>query len=393
MTEIIQIDPQTYKDQITRLWWKCFNPEKSIEDVAKWAHVDLDGMEMGFGAIKNDQLIVFIGVTKHMENRIRGADIRFGGIGGVATLPEYRRDRLVRKAFDAFFQYANEHNIVFSALAPFSFPFYEKFGYALAGQEHLYKFPFTDMKKVTGPTDITFREYEPEKDAAAVMDVQRSMARFGSRLFVPQSRLENKDIKHGYVFERGDEIVGSIRLSFKELGDWKSRMTVRYTWFTTDDVLPAIADFVYRYASQTDEVHWAIEPELPLEYFLKNPGHRQRQREGHMMIRVVKFREFCQQVKVPLYASEPVVIKLIDKHCPWNQGTWKLTPVSGRLEIQSSDQEPEITFESVELSHALGGLMTASLLNRMGGLACSPDAAERFTRIFPPNSYFSYAGF
>ncbi len=112
-----------------------------------------------------------------------------------------------------------------------------------------------------------------------------------------------------------------------------------------------------------------------------------------MMIRVIKFREFCQQVKVPLYASEPVVIKLIDEHCAWNEGVWELTPVSGRLEIQSSDQEPEITFKPVELSYALGGLLTASRLHRLGGLDCAQDAAERFSRIFPPDSYFSYAGF
>ena len=111
------------------------------------------------------------------------------------------------------------------------------------------------------------------------------------------------------------------------------------------------------------------------------------------MIRVIKFREFCQQIKVPLYASEPVVIKLIDDHCPWNAGVWKLTPVTGRLEIQPSDETPEITFTPVQLSHALSGLMTASLLNRMGGLNGDQDAAERFTRIFPPDTYFSYVSF
>jgi hypothetical protein len=32
-------------------------------------------------------------------------------------------------------------------------------------------------------------------------------------------------------------------------------------------------------------------------------------------------------------------------------------------------------------------------LLRLGALQGSPDAAERFTRIFPPDSYISYVGF
>ena len=164
-------------------------------------------------------------------------------------------------------------------------------------------------------------------------------------------------------------------------------------WFSSDDVLPAMADLIYRYGSQTKEIHWSIDPEIPLEYYIKNPGHIERKRHGHMMIRVIQFKEFCQQIKVPLYASEPVVVKLIDEHCPWNAGVWKLTPVSGRLEIQACAEKPEIMFEPVQLSYALSGLLTANRLRRVGGLDCSADAAERFSRIFPPDSYVSYIGF
>ncbi|MEE4193594.1 MAG: GNAT family N-acetyltransferase [Anaerolineae bacterium] len=397
MPEIMQIDPKTHREQVVHLWWKAFGPEKKEEEIQEWFNPDDPhrlGMETVFGAKVDDQMVAMIGITNHIENRIRGVNLRFSGIAGVATLPEYRRDRLVRKAFEAFFQWANENGIVFSALGPFSYPFYEKFGYAMAGQMHNYKFPVTDLKRVNGPEDISFREYVPEKDAEGVMDAQRNMARFGSRVFEPLCQLQGKREKeHGYVFERDGQIVGYLEIRFKELAEWEKQMDVYYTWFSSDDVLPAMVDLVYRYGSQAKDITWEIDPEIPLEYFLKNPGHHERKRHGFMMIRVVQFKEFCQQVKVPLYASEPVVIKLIDEHCPWNTGVWKLIPVSGRLEIQPCDEEPEITFEPVQLSYALSGLLTANRLHRMGGLDCSSDAAERFSRIFPPDSYVSYVEF
>lgn len=394
MPEIIQFDPQSRKDEVTRLWWKCFNPDKTIEEVAKWAHRDLGEMEVLWGAQQGDKLVAVIAATKHFENRFRGADLKFSGIGGVVTLPEYRRDRLVRKMFKSFFEYAHAQDIVISALEPFNFPFYEKFGYAMSGQSFRYDFPSTELKPIQGPADVTCRPYDPEKDAAAVMEVQRSMARFGSRLFIPFWRLQSKGIPHGYVFERNGEIVGCILVRFKEAKDtWKLCMNVNYTWFKTDDVLPAIVEFVYRYGSQTKAISWVMEPEMPLDYFLKNPGHQERKREGHMMYRVLKFKEYCQQIKVPLEAHESIVVKLIDKHCPWNEGVWELMPSKGQLKMTPSDGTPEITFTAVQLSHALSGILDASLLRSMGGLDCSKDAAERFSRIFPQISQFFYAKF
>ena len=398
MPEIIQIDPKTVAEETGHLYWKCFGPHQKKEDVMKWVEVEdpnVLGLETIFGAKGEDgKMIMQVGVTNNIENQIRGANLRFAGIAGVTTLPEFRRDRLVRKAFEKFFVWANENNVVFSALAPFSFAFYEKFGYALAGQMHKYQFDFTNLKHITGPEDISFREYDYEKDAAGVMDVQRSMARFGSRALVQERQLKKKQDKvHEYVFERAGKIVGYTRVSFKEITDWTHRMGVHYTWFSEEDVLSAIVDFVYRYGSQVKEIHWSIDPEIPLEFYLKEPGHTERKREGGMMIRVIQFKEFCQQIKVPLWASEPVVVKLIDEHCPWNAGVWKLIPVSGRLEIQPCDEKPEITFEPVQLSYALSGLLTANRLRRLGGLECSADAAEHFSRIFPPDSYVSYIEF
>jgi len=392
MYEFVQIDPASHADEIAHVWWKSYDPHKPEQDTRKWLD-EPQVVKTAFGAKTGGRLVAVVGLTKQLDNAIRGVNLSFGGISGVATLPEHRRQRLVRGAFEQLFAYANQENIVYSALAPFDYPFYEKFGYAHAELRHRYAFHRREFRPVKSPAGITFREYDPAQDAAAVLEVQMAMARFGSRVFLPLWKLQNTDTQHRYVLEQSGEIVGFTQFEFSEAARWELKMEVYHTWFKYDHVLPALVDLVARFAEQAEEVEWTVDPEVPLEYYIKNPGHEKRTRAGEMMVRVIKWREFCQQIRVPLFASEPVVIGLQDENCPWNNGVYQLTPVSGRLEIETTDKPVEIQFNAVQLSHAVGGLLTANRLLRLGALQGSPDAAERFTRIFPPDSYVSYVWF
>jgi predicted acetyltransferase len=225
------------------------------------------------------------------------------------------------------------------------------------------------------------------------MAVQRSMARFGSRVLETRRYLQDNHDKHRYVFERGGTLIGFIEYDFGTSDDGKEQMAAHHTWFSCDECLPALVDLTHRFGSQREWIAWEVDPEIPLEYYITEPGKARRTRDGYMMVRVVDFPEFCRRVRVPLFAAEPVIIRVVDPDCPWNEGTWKLTPVSGRLEIEASGREPEISFDALHLSHALGGQLTANRLHRLGGLPCAADAAERFTRIFPPDSYVTYTGF
>jgi len=391
MIEYQLLDSEDAKDGRVELFWRCFAPEKKKEEVEKWFDEVRNNQGL-FCAMDGDRMVAHMTIVEPLENRIRGANLSFGGIGGVTTLPQYRRQGLIRGLFRQAFDFMNKQNIIFSALAPFNFQFYEEFGYAHAAQKRLYDFPVSLLKPLRGPASITFREY-CEEDEESVQRVQRSMSRFGSRVFIPKGQVVDKEKGHPYVFEQNGKLVGFVQYKFNKIGEWDQKMTVSNTWYTEDEGLLSIADLTYRFGSQCQKIEWHVDPEIPLEFFLTEPGKAKRSKEGYMMVRVVKFREFCQQIKVPLFASEPVIVAIEDEHCPWNNGVFKLIPVSGRLEIKECDQEPEIQFDALHLSHAIGGLMTANRLRRMGGLDCSQEAAERFTRIFPPDSYVTYMHF
>ena len=184
MYEITRIDEQATQKEREHLVWKSFAATMSKEESLKWAEGVLFKNHAIFAAKTTDQIAAMICLKHPIENHIRGANLSFGGIGEVSTLPEYRRERLIRKLFKPVFEYMYETGIVYSALGPFSYPFYEKFGYALAEQVVSYEFPSSQLKALRGDASITMREYQ-ERDAAGVMQVQRSMGRFGSRFYMP----------------------------------------------------------------------------------------------------------------------------------------------------------------------------------------------------------------
>ncbi len=61
--------------------------------------------------------------------RLRHTEYNINYISGVATLPEYRRQGLVRELFSFAFPEMLRREQPISLLVPFDYPFYEKFGY------------------------------------------------------------------------------------------------------------------------------------------------------------------------------------------------------------------------------------------------------------------------
>ncbi|MBR2699510.1 MAG: GNAT family N-acetyltransferase [Clostridia bacterium] len=63
--------------------------------------------------------------------RFDGIDVPMGGIGGVASLPQYRRGGAIRRCIEAALRDLHDGGTLLSYLYPFSTAFYRKFGYEL----------------------------------------------------------------------------------------------------------------------------------------------------------------------------------------------------------------------------------------------------------------------
>ena len=94
------------------------------ENVHRWAAFDESSGEMMSSFIINDYTV-----------RFDGHACKMGGIGGVATLPQYRRRGGIRGCFQEALpdMYASGYDL--SYLYPFSTAYYRKFGYECGRSE------------------------------------------------------------------------------------------------------------------------------------------------------------------------------------------------------------------------------------------------------------------
>lgn len=77
-------------------------------------------------------------ILQPFEIRFDGHNESMYGVGGVATLPQYRRKGGIRACFQKALPYLYEKGAVFSYLYPFSTSYYRKFGYELCSKRLFY---------------------------------------------------------------------------------------------------------------------------------------------------------------------------------------------------------------------------------------------------------------
>lgn len=93
--------------------------------------------------------------------RFDGHDVGMGGIGGVATLPQYRRGGAIRGCFQAALADLYANGALLSYLYPFSTAFYRQFGYELACDWTRWRLKLAGMP--TPQTGGSWRLSEPER--------------------------------------------------------------------------------------------------------------------------------------------------------------------------------------------------------------------------------------
>ncbi|MFW9927545.1 MAG: enhanced intracellular survival protein Eis [Candidatus Thorarchaeota archaeon] len=388
------------RDSAIRLIWKAHDVTRNIEETKKERFAQIwhtpENRDWSFVATAGKEVVANVSFFEDTSNIIRGKTVPFSAVWGVATLPQHRRKGLIRKLFIESFKSMKEKGISLSILAPFYKGYYEKFGYSLAENRVRHEFPRILLRIVKGNSDITNRELFDVSESKITQQVQTTMARFGSRNFHLISTHERM-IKEGHyhLFEKNDEPVGIVKFNFRKVQDNVQDLDVYATGYATDDIFPSIVELVGYYATNATTIRWYCDPQVPVRYYMDDLQHWNTVNWSGMMMRIVDIEEYCSKISVPNNASEQVSIQLKDDLCPWNEGSFKLIPTDGFLEIERlpDNAKAELTLDPLQLSEVIGGLTPASLLRNLDKLDCSSDSARKLEAIFPADSFVSYQRF
>lgn len=387
------------RPSLARVLWKAFEAQRTLEDVEKeswlskwnqpqdndWAYVAVDG----------DKVVANLSffATNESNNVIRGRPIRFAGVWAVATDPLYRKQGLVRSLFKEAFPRMKKEGVVLSILDPFYRTFYEKFDYALGEKRAKHVFKKEDIRIGKTRSDVTIRELSGPEDIPKIVEMEKSMARFGSRFFGFKSMLEGI-IKRGnfFILENDTETLGAVRFNYSDNHPGYHLMVER-TRYKYDDVFPSIVELVSKYAVNSAKVTWYTDIDAPVRHFFSCYSTTESHVMGSMMMRVIDFENYCKSIAVPKTATEQVIVNIEDGYCPWNSGTYTLTPSQGQIHIEKSDSDPDVKLSAFQLSQVISGIIPATMLQKMHDIECSFETAEKLEALFPEDNFVSYMRF
>jgi len=113
--------------------------------------------------------IRFVTEKDKFEMFFYGKSVPMGGIASVATLPEYRHCHCASNMLIKALEIMKERGQIFSALTPFSFPFYRKYSWELGFHTREYHLLMSGLKGF-GKGDGEFRPlfYEDIENIAKV---------------------------------------------------------------------------------------------------------------------------------------------------------------------------------------------------------------------------------
>ena len=303
------------------------------------------------------------------------------GIGGVASLPEYRYGGGVIELMRMSLQVMRERGYPLSELAPFSYEFYRKCGWEWGFQWYELKIPMKELACFKANTGTFVRLSEDlSLQAMCVHNVH------GSR-FNGAENMDDKKIKETMRKKNllGYGVVGDDgQLSGYALYYIKNRViTCREFFYIDIQAKKQMLNFFYRHNSQADTLVLTV-PESDKTLHLLGNHYLDMSANSGMMVRVVDVPKALAAMKVDPHLSGSVHIQIKDEFAPWNHGIWLVTITNGRLIAKKEeDSQPDCIMTIQRFSQLVYGFISGKEMIENGLVDWQQEAPQAlFSKVF-----------
>ncbi|WP_027086307.1 GNAT family N-acetyltransferase [Cohnella panacarvi] len=322
------------------------------------------------------------------ETWVQGRKLAMGGVAGVATWPDARRQGCVRKLLAHSLEEMKRAGQTVSMLYPFSFAFYRAYGWEFTIERKRYTLATGQLpKRVDVPGRVT-RVAKPEPAVLnAVYEVYAS--RYSGMLARSDEWWADKLLsKAGTCAVYESESGKPEGYVLYDVADRK--LTVLDWASVTEQARDALWTYISNHDSMIEEATLDVPMDDPLTFLLANPRIKQ-EIVPYFMSRIVDAEAFVTMVAWEAGTSdESVALRLSDPHASWNDGTFKLQWDAGgqaRLERISAEEaaatEACIACDIQTLTAMLLGDRRPSFLREVGRVAGDDLAIARLERRIP----------
>lgn len=316
-----------------------------------------------------------------------GHEVSMAGIGGVATLPQYRRRGSIRKCFEAALPDLYEGGVALSYLYPFSTAFYRKFGYELGCRKDRYKLKLANLP---GPrTEGACQLLEPGVDLKA--QIRHIDAQWQRRynLMVLDEEIEYRwvdranpfrDVVYTYVYQDAEGKPKGY-MTYRPVLDEGDRALEcdRFFFLDTEGFYGLLALLK---AQEADHTHVILRlPEdvdlggiLP-EWSMGTIGWR---REQAGMVRVIHVEQVLRMAR--MRGDGRLVLEIADGQIEQNNGRFAVEFAEGASNaVYACEEEPDIVLPIQEFSRLICGRCDVADLRWLPQvkLFCEPEKAAK----------------
>ncbi|GAB2675783.1 enhanced intracellular survival protein Eis [Paenibacillus thermoaerophilus] len=324
---------------------------------------------------------------------LNGESVPMGGVGGVATWPEYRRGGKVERLLHAALAQMKERGQNWSMLYPFSVPFYRKYGWELFADEKRYKIPrdkFPRLPEVPGRMEDASGNYE------LLNAVYRQWAvRYNGMLDRTESWWEHRVAggrKPGRALVYRDASGQAQGYVIMQVRDRLAK--VHELVALTEEAKRGIWKLLSDHDSMADWIEMTVTADDDQLDLLPEP----RVDIGvtpYFMARIVDIVPALREYRfAPGPGAESAAIAVQDEHAPWNEGLYRLEwSAEGTLiaadrvgepgQGETDGSLPRLKAGIAPLAAMLMGYRRPAALARQGRISGDPEAIELLERRLP----------
>ncbi|PKU52115.1 GNAT family N-acetyltransferase [Lysinibacillus fusiformis] len=323
------VSPNDYR-QIHQLRDYCF-PNKYTgarrEDFHYWIEQSTTLGAYDHKKIVGQLLILPLNMTVH------GVPYKMGGIGFVATYPEYRQQGIIKRLMIEALQKMRDNGQTISVLAPFSVSFYRHFGWELFFEKLHYTIPQAQFPSFGKQLDIvkrmSFEWVEPElfkeiKDFHNIMAILQNGGMVRDDAWWKRIERRSPD-SHFAAYFQADKIEGYIRYTIQQ-GTFVIQDFIVANYLAEQ----AIWRYITSHAASVDQITGVTSNHYPFGFYFKEPQFK-REVIQDVMVRVVDVAAFMQQYPWG-DITETLTIRIDDSFCHWNEHVYQINK-NGQVSI------------------------------------------------------------
>ena len=343
------------------------------ETLHRWAAFDEETGEM----------MSLLMVTDFRMN-FDGQSCLMGGMGGAATLPQYRRKGGIRGCFEAILPWMYENGYDFSYLYPFSTAYYRKFGYECGVQYLNVKLHLPLLRPGSDSGYFLLCEKNrPMTESIRAVD-QAVEPRFNGMICHDEAFYDwtkkpdpAKQQEFTYVCFSDDGTPKAYTTFRKQdQPDGRNLVCSRFQFIDREGF--GILMQLFKSLS-TDHMYakFRLPANCGMEYLFPewSLGAVEMRVQDAGMIRVVNVESALQ--KASCTGSGKVILKVTDAQIPENSGTWRVLFADGKvLSVSRTAAMPDAELDIHALSALLFGSidLDAAVRYLPGVTVCNPDA-------------------